>query len=209
MPTWPQTVNPTRVRDLTGKDWPAKAYLSGLTRRLARIKTGAQRPRDLATQRMLRRCRPFARGSVPGTKAPPMQRTRAASPSFILPKILKNPDPAKRAARLTLRASKAICAVRRGLDGRAIGEESPDSTRQRCRVTPGRGNPRDSATEMIPPCSFRDRVRVKRRGKSSPRSWQQGRHGKPHREQCRIGTACAPVKRVSQGRLGPAVRVGS
>jgi hypothetical protein len=30
-------------------------------------------------------------------------------------------------------------------------EESPDSTRQRCRVTPGWGNPRESATEMIPP----------------------------------------------------------
>lgn len=26
-------------------------------------------------------------------------------------------------------------------------EESPDSTERRCRVTPGRGNPRDSATE--------------------------------------------------------------
>ena len=30
-------------------------------------------------------------------------------------------------------------------------EESPDSTRQRCRVTPGRGNPRESATENKPP----------------------------------------------------------
>lgn len=32
-------------------------------------------------------------------------------------------------------------------------------------------------------------VKVKRRGKSSPRPWQQGWHGKPHREQCQIGTA--------------------
>ena len=153
----------------------------------------------MATQRMLRRCRPFARVFVPGTKALPMLRTHAASPSFILPKILKNPDPAKRAVRLTLRAPKAICAARRGLDGRAIGEESPDSTRQRCRVTPGRGNPRDSATENRPPthCFAIRWVRVKRRGKSSPRPWQQGWHGKPHREQCRIGTARAPVKRVA------------
>ena len=30
-------------------------------------------------------------------------------------------------------------------------EESPDSTKQRCRVTPGGGNPRESATEMRPP----------------------------------------------------------
>jgi len=30
-------------------------------------------------------------------------------------------------------------------------EESPDSTRIQCQVTPGRGNPRDSATENKPP----------------------------------------------------------
>ncbi len=34
------------------------------------------------------------------------------------------------------------------------GEESPDSTRQRCRVTPGRGNPRESATEKKPLLRF-------------------------------------------------------
>ena len=31
---------------------------------------------------------------------------------------------------------------------------------------------------------------MKRWGKSPPRGWQQARHGKPHREQCQIGTAC-------------------
>ncbi len=31
-------------------------------------------------------------------------------------------------------------------------------------------------------------------GKSAPRSWQQERHGKPHREQDRIGTARRPQK---------------
>ncbi len=30
-------------------------------------------------------------------------------------------------------------------------EESPGSIRTRCRVTPGGGNPRESATEMKPP----------------------------------------------------------
>ena len=30
-------------------------------------------------------------------------------------------------------------------------EESPDSTRIQCQVIPGRGNPRDSATENKPP----------------------------------------------------------
>ncbi|CAD0183688.1 hypothetical protein RUESEDTHA_00562 [Ruegeria sp. THAF57] len=35
--------------------------------------------------------------------------------------------------------------------GALAREESPDSTRQRCRVTPGRGNPTESATEIRPP----------------------------------------------------------
>ena len=30
-------------------------------------------------------------------------------------------------------------------------EESPDSTRIQCQIIPGRGNPRDSATENKPP----------------------------------------------------------
>ena len=32
-----------------------------------------------------------------------------------------------------------------------VFEESPDSLKQRCRVTPGRGNPTESATEIRPP----------------------------------------------------------
>jgi hypothetical protein len=31
------------------------------------------------------------------------------------------------------------------------GEESPGSTEARCRVTPGGGDPRESATERTPP----------------------------------------------------------
>ena len=69
--------------------------------------------------------------------------------------------------------------------GRQRVEESPDSTRQRCRVTPGQGNLTESATEKrLPPLAAE---KVKRWGKSPPRRWQQRRHGKPHREQCRIG----------------------
>ncbi len=75
--------------------------------------------------------------------------------------------------------------------GRMRPEESPDSQKQRCRVTPGRGNPTDSATEMKP-LRFAA-VRMKRWGKSPPRCWQQQRHGKPHREQCQIGTARQPA----------------
>ena len=60
-----------------------------------------------------------------------------------------------------------------------------------CRVTPGGGNPRESATEKsLPPPrvpALRLGVMVKRWGKSPPRTGQPGRHGKPHPEQCRIG----------------------
>jgi hypothetical protein len=36
----------------------------------------------------------------------------------------------------------------------APGEESPGSTETRCRVTPGGGDPRESATESKPPGGF-------------------------------------------------------
>jgi len=66
------------------------------------------------------------------------------------------------------------------------GEESPGSTGSGCRVTPGGGNPRESATEKIPP--WHAMVRVKWCGKSAPPVWQQNGHGKPHPEQNQIGT---------------------
>jgi hypothetical protein len=59
---------------------------------------------------------------------------------------------------------------------------------ERWRLTAAGGNPRDSATENKPP-GARSWVRVKRWGKSPPRSWQQDRHGKPHREQDQIGVS--------------------
>lgn len=76
--------------------------------------------------------------------------------------------------------------------------------RRRCRVTPGGGNPRESATENRPPCIRR--VRVKRWGKSPPGGWQQTPHGKPHREQCRIGIARGETRRAA---LPQQIRVGS
>ena len=95
-------------------------------------------------------------------------------------------------------------------------EESPDSQRQRCRVTPGRGNPTESATENKPPSrrtfwTCFPTVRVKRWGKSPPRGWQQPLHGKPHWEQCRIGTLRGfdRVSDITAGSLCPKVRVGS
>ncbi len=38
-----------------------------------------------------------------------------------------------------------------GNGGNAAGEESPGSMEARCRVTPGGGDPRESATESKPP----------------------------------------------------------
>ena len=52
-------------------------------------------------------------------------------------------------------------------------------------------------------------ARVKRWGKSPPRFRQRGRHGKPHREQGRIGAdGVARVGAWTQGRSRPAARVG-
>src|SRR5712672_216777 len=73
---------------------------------------------------------------------------------------------------------------------KAAGEESPGSIDIRCRITSGGGDPRDSATENEPlPTRKGGAARVKRCGKSAPRVRQRKRHGKPHREQNRIGTA--------------------
>jgi len=45
-----------------------------------------------------------------------------------------------------------LCDALRGWPGDRGSnvEESPDSQKQRCRVTPGRGNPTESATEIKP-----------------------------------------------------------
>ncbi len=92
-------------------------------------------------------------------------------------------------------------------------EESPGSTGIRCRLTAGEGDLRESATENKPPgwmlaklTAASPRARVKRCGKSAPRPWQQGRQGKPHREQDRIG-AVGGVR--ENGRRGiPALQPG-
>ncbi len=98
--------------------------------------------------------------------------------------------------------------------GRPLGEtleESPGSMETRWRLTAAGGDPRDSATENEPPSprspsGLRMGVRVKRCGKSAPRDRQRNRHGKPHREQDRIGTARGP--QGPQAWLQAAVRVG-
>ena len=92
-----------------------------------------------------------------------------------------------------------------------LGEESPGSTETRCRVTPGGGDPRESATESKPPARKRPSgrlpapVRVKGCGKSAPRLRRRRRHGKPHREQDRVGAA-GPA--TGQAGFRAAARVG-
>ncbi len=113
--------------------------------------------------------------------------------------------------RLTRPPPPRISPCARRPDGRCrrrTVEESPGSTGIRCRPTAGGGDPRDSATENKPPAQGPQgapRARAKRCGKSAPRPWQQGRQGKPHREQDRIGTVAA-VRVQGHSRL--AVRVG-
>ena len=88
-----------------------------------------------------------------------------------------------------------------------MGEESPGSTETWCRVTPGGGDPRESATESRPPVRSRLPARVKGCGKSAPRRRQRWWHGKPHQEQDQVGVAranCDGPGRVSEA----AARVG-
>jgi hypothetical protein len=89
------------------------------------------------------------------------------------------------------------------LSADARREESPGSTEVRCRVTPGGGDPRESATESTPPTCLglaRRAVRVKRCGKSAPRRRQRRRQGKPHREQDQVGAAGIPERSGMPGR---------
>ena len=94
-------------------------------------------------------------------------------------------------------SSVRICGFLPSPDGQTTAsaralEESPGSTGRRCRLTAGGGDPRESATEKIPPAQASQgspRARAKWCGKSAPRPRQRGRQGKPHREQDRIGAA--------------------
>ena len=83
------------------------------------------------------------------------------------------------------------CLVRGGKSG-LHGETVPGNSR--------RGQPQGQRhREQTAP----DGARVKRRGKSSPRDWQQDRHGKPHREQRQIGGPAG----FGPGALRPGSRV--
>src|SRR5271165_6195346 len=95
-----------------------------------------------------------------------------------------------------------------GRTAAAKAEESPGSIRMRRRITSGGGDPRETATESKPPRCGRKAfgARVKGCGKSAPRRRQRRRHGKPRREQNRIGATRGFARGAFS--VGPVARVG-
>jgi len=91
-------------------------------------------------------------------------------------------------------------------------EESPGSTETRRRIRSGGGDPRESATESKPPRVTRAErppvraARVKGCGKSAPPGRRRPGHGKPRREQDRIGATRKP--KGLQAHLRAVARVG-
>ena len=152
--------------------------------------TPAQRP-----------CRPRSSGRTSAQRLEPAPRRRPSRRSTSTTgsggsKTTRtgNPD---RSARIR-RSERAVRSPRE------IGEESPNSVRAACRVTPGRGDAKESATEKRPPSRGKrfGTARVKRCGKSAPLLRQRRGHGKPHAEQGQIGRRRAPVpSRFRAGRL--------
>jgi hypothetical protein len=133
------------------------------------------------------------------------------APHSLIP--LSCPNPTSCGARkLTFAAARPLSSRARRPDGRSSlrrGEESPGSTETRCRVTPGGGDPRESATENIPPPRLRKvgrAARVKWCGKSAPRRRQRRRQGKPHREQDQVGVAGRKAGDVSVPPSGSVAR---
>jgi len=99
-------------------------------------------------------------------------------------------------SRLDGRSAPMPKGGRRGKSG-LQGQTVPDNVRRASKL-------RDSATEKRPPWPrcVSAAARVKRCGKSAPRLRQRRRHGKPHREQNRIGTARERSRSVLISRSG-------
>ena len=96
----------------------------------------------------------------------------------------------------------------------STAEESPGSIRIRRRITSGVGRPqgkrhRKQTARSWAARPFSGKARVKGCGQSAPRRRQRRRHGKPRREQNRIGaTRGALFKRRRASSVGLAARVG-
>ena len=100
--------------------------------------------------------------------------------------------------------SKAGSDNRAHLRRKLLCEESPGSTGQGCRVTPGEGNFKESATEKK---TADLSVRMKRRGKSSPAVWRHTGLVNPTRSNVVERHNCCPqalrrrLKPVGNGRI--------
>src|SRR5262245_50902598 len=86
------------------------------------------------------------------------------------------------------RLRRSLAGARQGEGGGGGGGKS-ELRRAVRRLTAGRGDPKESGTEKIPPTAGRKacRARVKRCGKSAPRRWQHRWQAKPRTEQGQIG----------------------
>ena len=118
-----------------------------------------------------------------------------AAPNAPIPCIVSRPDGRSGAHR------KVAGEVKSGLHGPAV----PDNVR-RVRAQGKCHREQTAAVRCVSAA-----VRVKRCGKSAPRRRQRRWHGKPHREQDRIGAARgfgAQAQRTSRSVSRPAVRVG-
>jgi len=107
-------------------------------------------------------------------------------------------------ASLALRYPAMTCSKVRQMAGwllsRKGGEESPGSTKDTVTDNIRRGRPQGQRHRNDTAYRPKAAARLKWCGKSAPRSWQQGRHGKPHREQDQIGTARNPFPDSRPGR---------
>ena len=102
---------------------------------------------------------------------------------------------------VTIAAAHATGAPARGSGGRGCASTRGKSG-LRGTTVPGnarRGRPQGKCHREQTANLPRGAARVKGCGKSAPRTWQQERHGKPHREQDRIGTAHGPRSGSSSG----------
>ena len=84
------------------------------------------------------------------------------------------------------------------------GEESPDSMKEKRRITSGDGKHHGKCNRKYTACDLH--VRVKRQGKSLPRKWQHLRQCKPRLEQDQIGMTQSRLHEMSFGQIARCLR---
>ena len=157
-----------------------------LRRRHARRRDGIPAPFPPRARRRPRRCFDAHDAAELLAIAAAFARSRHA-------RVTRNASPLTAASRGPIPSRSVGRTAARGNSRKVAGEESPGSMDMRCRITSG--GARKPGSGKVPQRADRRgalrlaAARVKRCGKSAPRLRQRKRHGKPHREQDRIGTA--------------------